>query len=136
MTNVPVWHRVENEEQLEALIRNGWTEFTIRPYGSRQWIYITEELFDKKEACRCFPGFKQGKSTHRMVFDELMIAARFNHVCIPGPLTAHELAALEDSKSKRKDILTIDKDQTSRQDHSNLPVADGRFFVSEDDYNE
>lgn len=133
-SDLPEWHRVENEEQLEDLIRGGYTNFTLRPYGATVYVYITEELFDRGEACLSLPGFELKRPPNWFLFRELLTDVKFNRVCIPGPLTAHELAIMELGKTKRKGILAKDKAQNPRQDHSNLPVADGGFFVSEDEY--
>jgi hypothetical protein len=101
------WHRIKDEHQLEDLIRGGWTDFTLRPYGPTIWIYINEELFDKREACLALPGFQQKGSPSWHMFRELLTDVRFNRACVPGPLTAHEIAQLEIGKAKREGILTI-----------------------------
>lgn len=39
------WHRIESEAELKALIWAGWTDFTVRPGGTTEWVQCTKELW-------------------------------------------------------------------------------------------
>jgi hypothetical protein len=88
------WYRIKDEKELEAFILAGWTNFTLRPNGSTEWVYINESLLDKGKAQLSLPGFKKKRPPNWVIFRDLLTAIRFHQVCVPGPLSAHEKAQL------------------------------------------
>jgi len=98
------WHRVTSEEQLEHLVRGGWEEFTLRPNGAWMAIWMNEDLFNRQLACLCTTNFKNRMPPNWTMFREIMIAVRLHQVCVPGPLSSHELAflAVGENKSKKQ----------------------------------
>lgn len=89
-----MWHRIETETEVEDFIRAGWTNFTLRPYGSTEWIYVDVKLMEKELAQLCLHGFGIRRPPNPYIFRDLMTGARLGQACVPGPLSAHEQAML------------------------------------------
>jgi hypothetical protein len=98
------WYRIDSEEEFEYFIRGGWTNFIIRPYGDTMWVYINEDLFNRQRACLSLPNFRQKGSPSWNLFREIADCAHREHICVPGPLSAHDLAQLEVGKNKCKNV--------------------------------
>ncbi len=90
-----MWHTVWNEDELEAFISAGWTQFTLRPDGSAMGVFITPDMYKRHVARLATPSFSKisDRDTWQM-FRELMTGLRYGQVRVPGPLTAHDLATL------------------------------------------
>ena len=103
------WHRITSEEELEYFVRGGWTEFTVRPNGSIEYVFLNEDLFNRQLAQLCTTGFKRKWHPGWVTFRDIVYATKHGQVCVPGPLSAHEMAMVEVGKQKSKNRSTPSK---------------------------
>lgn len=100
------WHRIKSEVELELFILAGWTNFTLKPFGSVEYIYINPFFLSKQVACLAARGFHTLSEPHWTIYRDLFTGVAHERVCVPGPLTAHDKAQLMSGREKLISILT------------------------------